>query len=374
VTRLPFLAFPAAALVAIWAGMTDRAPSLSELSLPQFSFPELPLPKLPIVHVVRAPGALPATTAPERDAKPSFAPPIAQDFAGLFDPSASFGAAPLPLDRSAPLQSSLQWALASPPATDVATAPGPMASVDLSEPDDPELNLPDQKQPDTTVADAQKSILEVPLPAPRPFELRAPAVAEPRVLTPQANRRTRTAVLPATPADDRTFFEKLFGVKRPAETALGYAAPQDDVIDAARGRRLSPTPPMAASSSQFTAIYDIKARTVTMPNGERLEAHSGLGDRLDDPRFVHERMKGPTPPHVYDLSLREALFHGVRALRLTPVGGKEAIHGRDGLLAHTFMLGPRGDSNGCVSFRDYDKFLQAYLRGDIKRLVVVASL
>ena len=38
------------------------------------------------------------------------------------------------------------------------------------------------------------------------------------------------------------------------------------------------------------------------------------------------------------------------------------------------MLGPRGDLNGCISFRDYDRFLQAYLRGDIKRLVVVASL
>ena len=307
VARLPLLVFPAAALVAIWAGMTDRAPRLTELSLPQFSFPELPLPKLPIVHVVRAPGAVPAPgpAAPGSNATPSPAPQVHADFAGLLDPSASFGAAPLPLGRSAPLQAGLQLAQASPLlAADMAATPGAMASVDLSEPDDPELNLPDQAQPDTTVAEAQKSILEVPLPAPRPFELRAPAVAEPRVLTPPANRRTRTAVLPNTPADDRTFFEKLFGVKRSAETALGYAAPQDDVIDAARGRRLSPTPPMAASSSQFTAIYDIKARTVTMPNGERLEAHSGLGDRLDDPRFVHERMKGATPPHVYDLSLR----------------------------------------------------------------------
>ena len=37
------------------------------------------------------------------------------------------------------------------------------------------------------------------------------------------------------------------------------------------------------------------------------------------------------------------------------------------------MLGPNGDSNGCVSFRDYDAFLRAYKRGLVKRLVVVAS-
>ena len=84
-------------------------------------------------------------------------------------------------------------------------------------------------------------------------------------------------------------------------------------------------------------------------------------------------MKGPTPPHVYDLTLREQLFHGVRAVRLNPVGGSAAIHGRAGLLAHTFMLGPKGDSNGCISIRDYDRFLQAYLKGEMKRLVVVAG-
>jgi len=38
------------------------------------------------------------------------------------------------------------------------------------------------------------------------------------------------------------------------------------------------------------------------------------------------------------------------------------------------MLGPNGDSNGCVSIRKYDLFLQAYLDHKIKRLVVVASL
>ena len=85
-------------------------------------------------------------------------------------------------------------------------------------------------------------------------------------------------------------------------------------------------------------------------------------------------MPGATPPHVYELAPREALFHGVPALRLKPVGGEDAIFGRSGLLAHTYMLGPNGDSNGCVSFKDYDAFLNAYSNGGIKRLAVVARV
>jgi hypothetical protein len=38
------------------------------------------------------------------------------------------------------------------------------------------------------------------------------------------------------------------------------------------------------------------------------------------------------------------------------------------------MLGANGQSNGCVSFRDYRKFLSAFLKGEVDRLVVVANL
>lgn len=119
-----------------------------------------------------------------------------------------------------------------------------------------------------------------------------------------------------------------------------------------------------------TAIYDISARTVFLPSGQKLEAHSGLYDKMDDPKYVHVRMRGATPPNVYDLTMREQLFHGVRAIRLNPVH-EHKMFGRDGMLAHTYMLGPNGQSNGCVSFKDYDKFLQAFLRGEVDRLVVV---
>jgi hypothetical protein len=132
----------------------------------------------------------------------------------------------------------------------------------------------------------------------------------------------------------------------------------------------SSSPPDAGG---HTAIYDISAHSVYLPNGQRLEAHSGLGSRLDDPRYVSEKDQGPTPPNVYDLSLREELFHGVRALRLIPIGGGN-MFGRDGLLAHSYMLSPNGQSNGCVSLSDYPTFLNAFLSGEINRLVVVEHL
>lgn len=143
-------------------------------------------------------------------------------------------------------------------------------------------------------------------------------------------------------------------------------------------KRVAPAPAhnkMAAlpGPESRTAVYDISARTVYLPNGEKLEAHSGLYEKMDDPRYVNVKMRGPTPPNVYELTLREQLFHGVRALRLNPVD-ESKMFGRDGMLAHTYMLGPNGQSNGCVSFRDYDKFLHAYLRGEVDRLVVVPRL
>src|SRR5262249_58729059 len=67
-----------------------------------------------------------------------------------------------------------------------------------------------------------------------------------------------------------------------------------------------------------TAIYDIAARTVYLPNGRRLEAHSGLGSHMDDARYVSLRRQGPTPPNTYKLVMREEPFHGVRAIRLVP--------------------------------------------------------
>jgi hypothetical protein len=129
----------------------------------------------------------------------------------------------------------------------------------------------------------------------------------------------------------------------------------------------------ALGYDSFTAVYDISARTVYLPGGTKLEAHSGLGSKIDNPEHVGERMVGATPPGAYDLKPREKLFHGVQALRMTPVDNESAL-GRSGLLVHNYMLGPTGDSNGCVSIRDYERFLKAYQDGEVTRLVVVPNL
>ncbi len=121
------------------------------------------------------------------------------------------------------------------------------------------------------------------------------------------------------------------------------------------------------------AIYDIADRVVYLPNGDKLEAHSGYGEWLDDPSSVARKDRGVTPPNIYTVSFREKLFHGVRALRLTPVGNGK-MYGRDGMLAHSYMLGEDGQSNGCVSVKNYKKFLQAYEEGVFDHLIVLPRI
>jgi hypothetical protein len=164
---------------------------------------------------------------------------------------------------------------------------------------------------------------------------------------------------PQRRADDRTLFEKL----------------SDRLASIAPGGGLFSRPPDLAALGYDgqTAVYDITAHAVYLPNGVILEAHSGMGALKDDPEHVSSPMIGATPPATYDLKPREALFHGVQALRMTPQEGSD-VSGRSGLLTHSYMLGPKGDSNGCVSIRDYERFLKAYNNGEFTRLVVVPSL
>jgi hypothetical protein len=167
--------------------------------------------------------------------------------------------------------------------------------------------------------------------------------------------------------------EKLWGKRDSQGALLAYASADANVTDSIAHEQN----PMHGGSPPYdrsTAVYDISAHMVYLPDGTKLEAHSGLGSKLDDPSSAAIRMRGVTPPHIYELKPREALFHGVPALRLNPIGGENAIYGREGLLAHTYMLGPNGDSNGCVSFRDYNAFLNAYHNMGIRKLAVVARV
>jgi hypothetical protein len=293
-----------------------------------------------VIHALNAPAAAPAST-------PALAIASADPYGVLFDPRSLLGDAPVSLAKNFPLALSPDPVLPAPPTV-----------------------IAEQENVLPASADARFGE-SVPLPVPRPAELaslesHSPLPAPSRRLA-QQDRRTAP---PTAPAANPTFFDKLFGaLPQPSGPVLAYAAPEDGVLGITRNLTSSP----ASRYDKFTAVYDIAAHTVYLPNGTKLEAHSGLRERLDNPRYVNERMRGATPPNVYELRPRESLFHGVQALRLIPVGDGE-LYGRTGLLAHTFMLGPNGDSNGCVSFRNYNAFLQAYQNGEIKRLAVVTRL
>jgi hypothetical protein len=221
---------------------------------------------------------------------------------------------------------------------------------------------------------AQK-IASAPPPIPKPRIVRAESAAMPAPAAMQVARASRSEI------------DRETSVPLPQRRPARGIAPAADVETPPRLAALPPPAaetrpveppaerqaPILPGTANRTAVYDIAAHTVYLPDGRRLEAHSGLGERMDDPDAVRVRMRGPTPPNVYQLTLREKLFHGVQAIRLNPID-ESKMFGRDGMLAHTYMLGPSGQSNGCVSFKKYDVFLRAFLNGEVDRMVVVKRL
>ena len=205
----------------------------------------------------------------------------------------------------------------------------------------------------------------IPLPPPRP----AKQVAHFAGLAPVAKLITVAddVPLPRSHPATQEVGRSQIGLATPQVAAASPPQVTEQISSQMRGKLAS------LPAVERTAVYDIAAHAVYLPDGIKLEAHSGLGDQMDDPRYINVRMRGPTPPNVYDLTLREGSFHGVQAIRLNPVDD-EKMFGRAGMLAHSYMLGENGQSNGCVSFKDYPKFLHAFLDGKIDRLVVVAHL
>ena len=188
--------------------------------------------------------------------------------------------------------------------------------------------------------------------------------------------RAKAAVMSIASNERLSITEKLWGKESssPHTSLLSYASADASVTGSIIAHDQNPLRGGSAPYDRDTAVYDISAHMVYLPDGTKLEAHSGLGSKLDDPSSAPIKMHGVTPPHIYELKPREALFHGVPALRLNPIGGEDSIYGRAGLLAHTYMLGPNGDSNGCVSLKDYNAFLNAYRNQGIKKLAVVAKI
>src|SRR5215204_2991515 len=226
-------------------------------------------------------------------------------------------------------------------------------------------------------APATKLALNVPATAPKEAEAKIAeaAKASSGSAVRDMAQRAKAAVMSIASNDKQSMVEKLWGKQPASGGLLAYASADASVTGSIIDTRSQN--PMLGGAPPYdrqTAVYDIAAKMVYLPDGTRLQAHSDLGSKMDDVRYSHVRMQGVTPPHIYELKPREALFHGVPALRLTPLGGEEKIHGRDGLLAHTYMLGPSGQSNGCVSFKDYYAFLDAYRNKGIRRLAVLAKV
>jgi hypothetical protein len=212
--------------------------------------------------------------------------------------------------------------------------------------------------------DRRVAVIDEPTPFEEPTPSSVAGVPLPRSRPVEANLELKSGV-PSTQTENRTLLQKISDLL-PARIRLASLAPD--------GGLFREGPDLASLGyDNVTAVYDISARAVYMPDGSKLEAHSGFGSLMDDPAHVSERNVGATPPNVYDLKPRERPFHGVQALRMIPVGDNGTL-GRSGLLAHSYMLGPKGDSNGCVSIKNYEKFLKAFSNGEIKHLVVVPSL
>jgi hypothetical protein len=370
----------------------------------------------PQPELARAPAkpavALPHVDLASGDAKPDLGKPR-NPFGGLFDPNGETQGMPAAMQaaRTDPIGPSFSPLQAQPLFAEIETpdsgsqfaedeASQPAAQAETADNADgvrlkpalPPVETAEAEQPqavEQVVATTAEAAAAAPLPPVRPAQLaalsrdaaeeasrEAPALAPrkdaagPTRAAAAARDRAQAATLARN--DPRSFFDKIFNNndQQPKGPQLAYA-PSDGGGSLFGLGHSFPSSPGPGEARGGTAVYDISAHTVYLPNGERLEAHSGLGPYFDDPGHVHVRMRGSTPPATYRLTLRESLFHGVQALRLTPVSG--TTYGRGGLLAHTFMLGQRGDSNGCVSFRNYRAFLEAYRRGEIRELRVVAS-
>lgn len=162
---------------------------------------------------------------------------------------------------------------------------------------------------------------------------------------------------------------------RPTRTAL--AKPDSPIVEenekSTGGWSLFGRKAKLPSRGSKIAVYDIAAGIVYMPNGEKLPASSGRGQYRDNPKYVHVKNRGATPPNVYKLRMRESRFHGVEAIRMLPVGTSK-MYGRDGFLTHSYLLRVPGDSSGCVVFPNYNKFLNAFKRGEVATLVVVPRM
>ncbi len=171
--------------------------------------------------------------------------------------------------RDLPAEAPQQLAAASPAPS---PAPEPLRLAEAA----PAALVPPPAAPSEAVQPATTPLVAVPLPVPRPPELRP---AEARPAADRAGNPPAAAPEPGDGLDP----ERVQG--RPAGRAVAVrrifggggasAAVPDPRLCRTRRSRSEPAPRLSASPG--IAIYDISARTVTLPSGEALEAHSASG-------------------------------------------------------------------------------------------------
>ncbi|MFC3324872.1 DUF2778 domain-containing protein [Mesorhizobium cantuariense] len=361
-------------LAAVFASAGKPALAANTPALPVIS------PALPVISSV-APQITEASLVPSVQVMASLSDdmpaPAAERFARLNTGSVVVQTAPQPTgfaqsDAETPDNSQLALALVqSLPVDDEAFAsPLPIEESPADVAVSPVETQQDQPGDAASLPDALTD--DVPLPTRRP-QFDAPQ--QPKIMQQQSKPVQQPKPARETVQQAQTAKPARNG--RPADggDVLAYAKP--DAPSGGLGkafRNLFNSPGSRSGAGNGVAVYDISAGTVYMPDGSRLEAHSGIGAMTDQPRYANQKNRGPTPPNTYNLSLRESRFHGVEALRLTPVDGRNKYN-RDGFLAHTYLLrGRYAQSSGCVAFKDYARFLAAFKKGKIKRLVVVPRL
>lgn len=184
---------------------------------------------------------------------------------------------------------------------------------------------------------------------------------------PEARPRMQTATAVQKPAVEKPLARKIPSEKN----TLAYAKPERSLFGNLFGRKSDDS--AWTGNGTKVAIYDVTNATVYMPDGTRLRAHSGIGKMRDNPRYEHVKMNGPTPAGIYRLSMREKRFYGVEAIRMTSIDGRDPKN-RTGLLTHTNLLRGQTGSHGCVAFQNYEPFLKAFKRGQVRMLVVVPEM
>ncbi|QDG79636.1 DUF2778 domain-containing protein [Labrenzia sp. PHM005] len=235
---------------------------------------------------------------------------------------------------------------------------------------DEELPPIDAEVPVQVASLTPSNILPAPALRPRPLVRSKPAAgSKPGAINkPRKPFKAKTKVKTKTKDKPRQ--------TKPAPV-LAYAAPQEpktalppfDGI----GKLFNGGKAGLPGRSSKIAVYDISAAVVHMPDGSKLKANSGIGHRMNKPKYAYVKNLGPTPPNVYKLRMRERRFHGVEAIRMLPYD-VAAMRGRDGMLAHSPLLRKSKGSHGCVAFTHYNKFLRAFKKGKVKTMIVVPNM